>query len=69
MMNIVEFYFIILFYFILFPVRAHAWAVGQVPCRGHVRGKVTNQRISLTSMFFSLSLSLPSPFSKDKYKK
>ena len=37
-----------------FPVRAHAWAAGQVPSRGHVRG-------NHTLMFLSLSFSLPSP--------
>ena len=42
-----------------FPVRAHAWVVGQVPCRGHVRGKHT-------LLFLSLFL-LPFP-SKNKFK-
>ena len=37
-----------------FPVRAHAWVVGQVPGWGRARG---NQW-----MFLSLSFSLPSPF-------
>ena len=41
-----------------FPVRAHAWAVGQVPSWGRAR--------SNWSMFLSLSFSLPSPFSKNK---
>ena len=45
-----------------FPVRAHAWVVGQVPSRDCVRG---NQ----TLMFFSLSFSLPSPLSVKKKKK
>ena len=40
-----------------FPVRAHAWVVGQVPSRGHMRG-------NHTLMFLSLSFSLPSPLSK-----
>ena len=40
-----------------FLVRAHGWAVGQVPSRGHVRG-------NHTLMFLSLSFSLPSPLSK-----
>ena len=35
-----------------FPVRAHAWVVGQVPSRGHVRGNHT--------LMFSYLLSLPS---------
>ena len=42
-----------------FPVRAHAWVVGQVPSRGYVRG-------NHTLMFVSLSFSLPSPLSKNK---
>ena len=37
---------------VLFPVRAHAWVVGQVPSRGHARG-------NHILMFPSLSLSLP----------
>ena len=40
-----------------FPVRVHAWVVGQVPSRGYVRG-------IHTLMFLSLSFSLPSPLSK-----
>ena len=40
-----------------FPVRAHAWVVGQVPSWGRMRG-------NHTLMF--LSLSLPFPFSKIK---
>ena len=43
-----------------FPVREHAWVMGQVPSWGHVRG---NQRISHTSVFLSLSFSFPSPYS------
>ena len=43
-----------------FPVRAHAWAVGHVPSWGHVRD-------NHTLMFLSLSFSLPSPLSKNKY--
>ena len=42
-----------------FPVKAHAWAAGQVPTRGHVRG---NHPL----MFLSLSFSLLSPLSKNK---
>ena len=41
-----------------FPVRAHAWVVGQVPSRGHARGN--------TLMFLSLFFSLPPPLSKNK---
>ena len=41
-----------------FPVRAHAWVAGQVPCGGCVGG-------SHTLMFLSLSL----PLSKNKYVK
>ena len=37
-----------------FPFKAHAWVVGQVPNRGHVRG-------NHTLMFLSLSFSLPLP--------
>ena len=40
-----------------FPVRAHVWAVDQVPSRGRVRG-------NHTLMFLSLSFSLHSPLSK-----
>ena len=43
-----------------FPVRAHAWVVGQVPSRACVRG-------NHTLMFLSLSYSLPSPLPKDKF--
>ena len=42
-----------------FPVRAHAWVVGQVPSGGQVRG-------NHTLIFLSLSFSLPSPLSKNK---
>ena len=42
-----------------FPVRAHAWVVGQVPSGGCVRG-------NHTLMFLFLSFSLPSPLSKNK---
>ena len=42
-----------------FPVRAHAWVVGQVPSGGHVRG-------NHTLMFLSLSFSLPNPLYKNK---
>ena len=41
------------------PVRAQAWVVSQVPSRAQVRG-------NHTLMFLSLSLSLPSPRSKNK---
>ena len=44
-----------------FPVRAHAWVVGQVPSRGRARGN--------RWMFLSLSFSLPSPLSENKYIK
>ena len=39
-----------------FPVRAHAWVVGQVPSWVHMKG-------NYTLMFLSLSFSLP-PLSK-----
>ena len=42
-----------------FPVRAHAWVLGQSLSRGHVRG-------NHTLMSLSLSFSLPSPLSKNK---
>ena len=42
-----------------FPVRAHAWIVGQVPSSGYTRG-------NHTLMFLSLSLPLPSPLPKNK---
>ena len=45
-----------------FPVRAHAWVVGQVPSRECARG-------DHTLMFLSLSFSFPSPLSKNKYIK
>ena len=45
-----------------FPVRAHSWVAGQVPSGVHMRG-------NHTLMFFSLSFSFPSPFSKNKYIK
>ena len=38
-----------------FPVRAHAWAAGQVPNEGHVRG---NHTLMFLSLSFSLLLSL-----------
>ena len=31
-----------------FPVRAHAWVVGQVPSGGHTRGKHTLMFLSLS---------------------
>ena len=42
-----------------FPVKVHAWFVGQVPIRGHMRG-------NHTLMFLSLSFSLPSLLCKNK---
>ena len=42
-----------------FLIRAHAWAVGQVPSVGSMRG-------NHTLMFLSLSFSLLSPLSKNK---
>ena len=42
-----------------FPVRAHAWVMGQVPSGRHVRG-------NYTLMFLSLAFSFPSPLSKNK---
>ena len=44
---------------VTFPVRAHAWVVGQVPSVGHARDNDT-------LMFLSLSFSLSSPLSKNK---
>ena len=43
-----------------FPVRTHAWAVGQVPSWGRVR--------STSSMFHSFSVSLPFPSLTNKFK-
>ena len=45
-----------------FPVRAHAWVVGQVLSRGCTRS-------NHTLMFLSLSFSLPSPLIKKRKKK
>ena len=42
-----------------FPVRAHAWVVGQVPSGGHMR-------VNHTLIFLSLSFSLPSSLPKNK---
>ena len=42
-----------------FPVREHAWVVGQVPSRGRTRGNHTLR-------FLFLSFSFPSPLSKNK---
>ena len=42
-----------------FPVRAHAWVVGQVLVGGIQ--EATNQRFSQTWMFLSLSFSFPPP--------
>ena len=47
-----------------FPVRTHAWVVGQVPSWGLSRGN--DQRISRTSMLPSVPFTLPSPLSKNK---
>ena len=45
-----------------FPVRAHTWVAGHVPSGGRTRG-------NHTLMFLSLSLSFPSPLSKNKFLK
>ena len=42
-----------------FPVKAHAWVVGQLPSRRHVRS-------NHTLMFLSLSFCFPSPLFKNK---
>ena len=42
------------------PVRSYAWVAGQVPSRGRARG-------NHTLMFLSLSFSLPSLLSKNKF--
>ena len=42
-----------------FPGKAHAWGGGQVLSKGFVRG-------NHTLLFVSLSLSFPSPLSKNK---
>ena len=47
---------------VLSPVRAHVWVAGQVPSRGHTRG-------NHTLMLLSLSFSVLSPLSKNKFKK
>ena len=39
-----------------FPVRAHAWAAGQVPSWGHARGNWQPIDVSLTQQCFSVSL-------------
>ena len=44
---------------VLFPVRPHAWVIGQVPSSGCVRG-------NHTLIFLSLSFSFLSPLSKNK---
>ena len=55
-----------------FPVRARAWVAGQAPSGRHVKSpfgdvqEATNQYFSPTSMFLSLSLSLPSPLTINK---
>ena len=43
-----------------FPVRAHAWVVGQAPSRGRVRDSYT----SMCGWFLSLCISFPFPLSK-----
>ena len=50
-----------------FPVRAHAWAAGQVPSRGHVRGNHTLMFLSFFSSSLSLSLKTNKIFFKKKY--
>ena len=45
-----------------FPVRAHAWVVGQVPSWGHMRG---NHTLMFLSLFLPL---LPSFLKKKKLK-
>ena len=47
-------------FLVLFPVQAHAWVAGQVSSGGCMRG-------NRTLMFLSLSFSLLSPLSKNKY--
>ena len=42
-----------------FPIRAHAWVLGQVPSGGRMRG-------NHTLMFLYLSFSLLSPLSKNR---
>ena len=49
-----------------FPVRTHAWVAGQVPSWGCARG---NQLMYLSHTDVSLPPSLPSPLSKNKFKK
>ena len=49
-----------------FSVMAHAWVVGQGPGWGGGGQEATDQCISGTSMFLSLSFSLLSSFSKNK---
>ena len=46
----------------LIPGQAHSWVAGQVPRRGRMKG-------NHTLMFLSLSFSLPSPLSANKYIK
>ena len=48
-----------------FPLRAHAWAAGQVPGRGRARGSHTLMLLSHTDV--PLPFSLPSSVSRDKY--
>ena len=46
---------------IQFPVRAHTWVASQVPNKGYMRS-------NHTLIFLSLSFSLPSSLSKNKFK-
>ena len=41
-----------------FPVRAHAWVVGQVPSTGRMRGNHTLIFLSLSLFLFPLSLKI-----------
>ena len=51
---------------VLFPVRAHAWVVGQDPSRGRTRG---NHTLMFLSLFFSLLCPLKIKSFKRKRKK
>ena len=52
---------------VLFPIRALAWIVGQVPGLGH--GEATDRCFSCTRRFLSLTVSLPSLLLRKKKKK
>ena len=52
-----------------FPVRAHAWAAGQVPSWGHAGGNWQPIDVSLTQQCFSVSLSLSLKIKKKRIKK